>query len=139
MNGAINAYCHPTFSPCIMASDSTAAVYSYPEEKFPICLVLTSPYSLIAALDDLIEHVLDLENAGDILYKLQVYENRVEFHFDCLSYLAAMILLSFLSSVPHHETGDWAFLASEMHPDTAELMESLADIFAVDSLEHDNL
>lgn len=125
MNFELDTFLDTTYPPCIMTGNTIACIYGYPEEGFPICLTLGSHYSLIPALFDLLDLVTQLEDANEFIFKLQVSESRVEVHFDHLGSFAALLLLSFLSSVPFSDIGNWAFVASSMDPDTAEKMKLL--------------
>ena len=97
---------------CVMTSMTSAAVYSFPTEQFPMCLVLFSPVHQIYALQDLLGIVDELEQAEELQFRLQIFGKRVEVHFDTLNTFATELILTFISSVKHFELGDWAFLPS---------------------------
>ena len=96
---------------CSLSYNDIAAVYTFPTEdgnEFPICLVIYSNYLFIEIMEDLME----LSEAIDEQYYLQVFENHTEFHFAELEYLDIVMILEVLTSVPHVEVGNWAFFPS---------------------------
>ena len=98
---------------CSLSYNDVAAVYTFPTEdgnEFPVCLVLYSSYLFIEIMEDLME----LSEAIDEQYYLQVFENRTEFHFAELEYLDIVMILEVLTSVPHAEVGNWAFFPSSV-------------------------
>ena len=138
MNETIQTRIDPFYPPCIMSINSIASVYCYPEYGFPVCLVLGSHFSLIPALFELLALVEDLEDADELIYKLQICEEKVEIHFDHLNNFASLILLSFLSSLPFSDIGSWSFLASNMNPETYAVMKLYGDLNRSEESESDN-
>ena len=111
-----------------MRKDDVGAVYCFPFDSMPICLVLLSPHILIPALDDLLSLIQLIEEASDIILKVQVFEEHVEFHFDLLDELAATTLATFMSSKDYCDIGEWAFKASDLPVDIREIMNLIGDV-----------
>ena len=125
MSGDIEHYEHSTYPNCVMTRDDTAAVYSFPFSGFPVCLILHSPHILIPALDELLELISFIDENSDVILKIQVYDNQVEFHFDELDSLSVSLILTFISSKYFYEIGNWSFRASGMIYNIREIMNLL--------------
>ena len=108
-----------------MRKDDIGAIYCFPYSEVPVCLVLYSPHILIPGLTELIALIELIEEASDSILKVQLFDSRVEFHFDTLDELSATLLATFLSSQDHCDIGDWAFKASDMKFNIRETMNYL--------------
>ena len=100
-----------------MSRTEPLAVYSFPFEegcRLPVCLALFSPYALVEPLQDLLAVFTDLEAAEEIIFRLQVFPQRVEIHMTGLSYESALRVVEFLTTRSFSSLGEWAFIASEL-------------------------
>ena len=69
--------CHPGFPTYIMVRETPMAIYGFPmeeDERFPMCLVFFSPYSLIGPLGEMMDLCVDLEQSGEFMFRLQIKE-----------------------------------------------------------------
>ena len=73
-------------------------------------------------MNELVELILEIEENLELIMKLQLFDSRVEFHFDKLDELAVTLLFTFLSSKPFNHLGDWAFKLSSMPTNVKETM-----------------
>lgn len=125
MSGIIASYDHHNYHSCLMRKDDIGAIYCFPYSEVPVCLVLYSPHILIPGLTELIALIELIEEASDSILKVQLFDSRVEFHFDTLDELSATLLATFLSSQDYCDIGDWAFKASDMKFNIRETMNYL--------------
>ena len=129
MTKNLDHFDHKSFQSCSMSKDDIAAVYCFPlDEDFPVCLILYSSYLLIPALDELLDLTTEMEEHLGLILKIQVNEDKIEFHFDNFDEFAATLIITFLSSKPFNHFGRWAFKASTMPLNTKEVFEMYKDL-----------
>ena len=98
---------------CTMLASNVATVYSLPLEEgngVRVALVFFSPFNCIEVIHELIILINEME----INYRLQVFESSTEIHFEELEYFNLVLILETLTSVDHHENGNWGFFFSGM-------------------------